>query len=252
MLFTVAIGIIDFILYLKFGYVSFLRTYDIDWSVESLFGNPNPFGMASAIAACFVLSSDQKSKKFLKSVFLIIGIIISGSKMALGTLVLFLLIIRLDRKKLSFIIVALFSIATYVFIKYQDLVVLALNKRLAIWKEGFKFVSQTDYGSLIGLGSGTFQKYYSSDPNMGLHSYYIHLLVEAGGAGFLLFLTMVIYLFIKFGNSKDLSILFLILTSGLTENFILNEQIIQLAFILTITGILVKKNNVFNYSCKNA
>jgi len=250
MLFIVAVGIIDFIVYLKFGYVSFLRTYDIDWSVESFFGNPNPFGMASAIAVCFVLSKERVSFKFLKSVFLIIGIIISGSKMALASLVLFLLIIKLDRKKLTFIIISLLTIMIYLFKKYQDLVILVLNKRYEIWNEGFTFVSQSDYGDFIGLGSGTFQKYYSSDPNMGLHSYYIHLLVETGFIGFFIFLTMIIYLFIKFGNSKELSILFLILASGLTENFILNEQIIQLAFVLTISAVLVKKRNAFNGLCK--
>jgi len=247
----ILIGLIDFTLY-KNGIISPIRDYTISWKVDSLYGNPNPFGIVSGISFVLLFYLKNLFKKF-RNIYLgilLIGVFLSGSDMAL-LITLVGVILKYFHLRLTYKILLVFVILSAIYIINADLTYLysLFNKRIEIWIVAFSHF-QNNY--ILGIGTGSFQDSVDSigntlgiNHNYGLHSMYLWLLIECGLIGFLIY---AYYIFIILNldslNDKMINlfkkIFFIILLSQFTEFFIDHVEFFQLLYSLVI-GVIFGK-----------
>ncbi|MFK5937909.1 MAG: O-antigen ligase family protein [Sulfurimonas sp.] len=247
----VLIGLIDFFLY-KNGIISPIRDYTISWKVDSLYGNPNPFGIVSGISFVILkyIKNLYKNTRYIILSILFMGVLLSGSDMALGIVILGILL-EYFSLKFTYKILFVFGIFGLYYMLNKDFAFLdeIFNKRLEIWIVAFNHF-QSHY--IIGIGTGVFQSTVDQmdntmgiNSNYGLHSMYLWLLIECGLIGTVIYSYFVsLILRLDSMNSNTIKIFkkvfFITLLSQLTEFFIDHVEYFQLLYALII-GIIFGK-----------
>ncbi len=151
----VLIGLVDFIVY-KVGFISFIHDYH-NWRVDSLYTNPNAFGIMTSF--CFLLlyyfdDIFEKRKNFILLIFLL-GVIISGSRMALLVLLLGVIIKNISIRNIKyFTFIFLFIFIGLLFFIDMDILYEIFNKRLEIWSVAIDIFKNN---FIFGIGTGLFQ-----------------------------------------------------------------------------------------------
>ncbi len=161
--------------------------------------NPNIFAgyLIMAIPLTIYQITDYRLQitnwKFLASILLLVGLILTGSLGAILSLFLaFLLFFRPERK---FFLVLVLVFSLLLIFKLSQLEV---SNRLLWWQGAVKmFVTRP----LTGIGLGNFARYYSQFKTQGLnslyaHNYYLQLLAENGIFSFLGFLGILMIYFL--------------------------------------------------------
>lgn len=259
----IIIGLIDFILY-KNGIISFMRNYLISWKVDSLYGNPNPFGIISGISFILLFYLKDLFKQFRKFylIVLLMGVFLSGSDMALAITCIGI-ILKYFNLKLIYKVFIVLIILCLIYIMNADLTYLysLFNKRIEIWIVAFSYLENN---FILGIGTGSFQESVDSinnslgiNHNYGLHSMYLWLLIECGLVGLLLYAYFIFIVFkLDSFNDKIIKlfkkIFFLILLSQLTEFFIDHVEFFQLLYSLVIGIIFGKYYYIKNMGLNNA
>lgn len=244
------IGIIDFLLF-YYGITSPIRDYDVSWKTDSLYSNPNPFGIMSAIALLLAINGYVSNKRYLPFAAVVNGlaIICSGSTMAILLPGVFYIaklpakIVLLTATICSLIVmVVLLSNGTQ--IDYIGL----FNKRIEIWLYGLQMWESSPY---VGIGTGNFQLYSYLIPGneiidnrYGLHSLYMWLIVETGVIGtiiFGIFIWRYFYSVQKYRKAKFLvPFMLVLLASQITEFYLDHEEIFILIFWATVAASIAR------------
>ncbi len=253
----VVIGLIDFTLYQN-GIVSFIKDYAKDWKTDSLYGNPNPFGIMSSVLFLSLLYFKNLLYQFRKLLLaiLIMGVFLSGSDMALVIAIAGSLL-KIISLKSAYKFLGIFIILGAALLVNLDADFLdgVFNKRLRLWTYAL-YLYQGNY--LFGLGTGGFEDIVYSQFGLGygLHSMFFWLITECGALGVLIYgyFLYVIFSLETFGDTSITllkKIFLMTLLSQFTEFFIDHVEFFQLFYHFLIGAILgkyyyLKKDRMIN------
>lgn len=201
---------------------------------DSIFTNPNPFGIVSGVAFVMICLDQAlpRNKKIILAIIFLIGVFLSRSSSAM-LLPLMLLAAYLVRVRFKIFLVSTVIIIASVFIFAPEMSELFLNKRLMIWRFG---LDQLAGNYMIGIGFGEFQKIARNFiGNFGVHSLYIEVLISGGIVGFILFILGIIKpLFQKSAKRQTSLPYFGILLISLVESLLLFDEIVLLCLLLAL------------------
>lgn len=254
-----AVGIIDYVLY-QVGVTSIIRDYYLASKVDSFYAGPNIFGILCAFSLMFHIRQYNLktlvTRQLAKTVILYLAVLVSASAMALGLLLLFIVMQKLNALRVlviaTLVIVALVSFE--VFYGFQNVPYqLILNKRLELWVDAFAMWSDSVF---FGIGTGNFQLNNGvqfdtgeSGQDYGLHSLYLWLIIETGIVGSVIFLALIIHLLVKSLRTTSsqfaIPIFTLLLVSQLTEFDLDHEELFVLLFWLVAVSLL-RSNEIYH------
>ena len=251
------IGLVDFILYQN-GVVSEIRDYTASWKVDSLYHNPNPFGIVSSLSFILLFYIDDLFKKYKKVLMgiLFLGVLLSGSSMAFLILLIGIVFKYLSLSDIYKLIATItLLLGAYFFLSDGEFINLISNRRVEIWLNAFEYMKENP---LFGIGTGNFQllddkliNEFGQKHTYGTHSMYVWLLVECGVIGFVIYISFLISLFLQEGNTQQNTILLTyfkkilltLLLSQTTEFFIDHVEFFQLLYGLIIGSLLALSNS---------
>lgn len=225
-----------------------------NFMVGSLTGNPNTLSYLSLFSiAMLSLCKIKFWKKMLLYIILIIGIFISGSRMALVSLILFglykIFLKIKSRKLLAFYIVLLLILAIILILNFQiiykDILSIDLNGRNESWTYLIKTFP------LIGSGLGNdILKLHDIGINSSTHNSYISLITNYGIflSVIILFIMFLIILHTKKIKSNQLvntckALFILLLIAGISESVFLIYGWFNYLFLLVIFEMIRGDNN---------
>jgi O-antigen ligase len=228
------IGAFDFVLF-EFGYESAFRDYSHANKVDSLFANPNPMGIVSAICLCLLQTRGlfARKLKIIAAGCLLAGVLFSQSSAAFVIVVVFFLLLYLGRD-----VVMLLGLVLVLFLIFGPEVnwIAIFNKRIDIWTKAYLMWQEYPW---FGLGTGNFQinsQFFEQLPhisNLGLHSMYAWMLFEIGIIGCAIFLGFLGCLLIASWRQDRVLRLAIVamLISQLTEFYLDHEEIYSMIFL---------------------
>lgn len=233
--FSVLVSFIALIEYFYFyeirKYLVLFRQKNYEYErVSSLFDNPNHLGVFLSIMFLIGLhfAFTENSKKMIAgNIVIFIALLLSGTRMALVAVIIGFLIYLYqtskykenfikNKKKIILIIISLISIlivltvsdsnrlgTTIEGLKENNLTEVTGN-RSYIWSAAYQIFKQAPY---IGVGNGNFGQEVQSIVGEAktTHSLYISLLVENGLIGFVLFSILLIFIWSKSNDIKNLN-----------------------------------------------
>jgi hypothetical protein len=231
--------------------------YESKGQVCSLYSNPNIFGLLTALSMQLgFIAYKSKVKVLWTSLIIIIGVVLSGSRMSLAILLL-TLFINLFKIRFSSFIMVFMSIFLLIGLSILSLYfsgLIDLNFRDMIWNASIDAFHTNPY---FGLGIGNFQnkidQFLDIDWLQGANNMFWGLLVEAGAITSIAF-----YLFLlgsafsrkklkaeyyTFDSRFGLLLSFLII-SQFSEYFII--YVIPYLFLLFVSISAIKFNKVEN------
>jgi len=186
-IFVSILAIFEYFFYYQMNNIFLFRGspyYESKGQVCALYSNPNIFGMMTALSMQFgFIVYKSKLKILLTSFFIVIGVILSGSRMALAILLLVFIINVLKIRFSSFttIFISLISLIGLSLISLYFSEIIDLNFRDVIWGASLDAFNENPY---FGLGIGNFQnkidQFLDIDWIQGANNLFWGLLVEAG------------------------------------------------------------------------
>lgn len=236
------------------------------------YGNPNRFGSAVAIGviSSIFISGFLKNKKTcitnkILIIFLLIGVVLSGSKGALVSLILALAFyvistIQLNKKmkKKHLVFIFLFTGVLILLISRMDNIfsdrfvneIVRLdsldNQRFDIWINTFVILDNNYlYNTIFGNGYGYFQDYIGRSP----HNSYIRWLSDFGLLYLLIFALFILSIIrnLTIRNKGDIflqSLIIYLLTHQLFTQSIFQVRIEGILFIVILGIVIFTKNNM--------
>ena len=246
---VIFIGCFDYVAF-SYGYISPIRDYLTSNKVDSLFSNPNPFGVMSGLAFCFIAAGYGGKLSLLtgiKCVLCIGGVLLSDSSSALLLPLCFFVFKLAGRARFYFsFLVLLFGVAG-IFCMDVSILEDVLNKRLAIWGSGFEMWADSIW---FGIGTGNFQLLNSSfgagvvSYGYGLHSMYMWLIIETGLIGSGIGLGLLLLVMLRASKHVDRALLYpvmlSILLSQVTEFFLDHEEVFSMLFFIIVARVCTR------------
>lgn len=206
-IFVSILAVFEYFFYYQMNNIFLFRGspyYESKGQVCALYSNPNIFGMMTALSMQLgFIVYESKLKILFTSLFIIMGVLLSGSRMALAILLLIFIVNTLKIRFNSFttIFISLFSLVGLSIISLYLTGLIDLNFRDVIWGASFDAFIENPY---FGMGIGNFQnninQFLDIDWIQGANNLFWGLLIEAGIVTSILF-----YLFLlisTFSNKK--------------------------------------------------